>query len=60
MNTEVKLLQSQLSLAKDLVTMLEDTLQVVQGDCEHEMIFIGQGLLTKEFRCNKCGLIKEE
>lgn len=51
-------LQAQVESAHKLLDELEHVFQ--KHLCEHEMIFIGQGLLTKEFRCNKCGLIKEE
>lgn len=59
-NLEILLIQEQIDVLEKELKKQNERIEEIQNDCDHHFQFLTSGTYNDYFKCNKCGLEREQ
>ena len=59
-NGEILLIEEQIDILEKELKKQNERIEEIQNDCDHHFQFLMSGVYNDYFKCNKCGLEREQ
>ena len=59
-NGEILLIEEQIDVLEKELKKQNKRIEEIQNDCDHHFQFLTSGMYNDYFKCNKCGLEREQ